>query len=548
MPMLPLRDLGKVGVVTDVDPYDLPASAFSFAKNVRFEDNKIQRGAVFRKIAQAPTITPKHMFSYVTQTGVPQVFYVANNGTLREFSLQSGENNRSPASYTTPSTNNLPVTSCILNNVVYVNRPDRLPWYRGKDLNGVAFSTLPVLDSGTSQWRTDWRCRVLRSMSGVLIAANITKGANLYPNMVKWSNFSTEPNMVPPDWDFASTVSNAGENTLAEMQGAIIDAFPLRNRMYLYGDAETWMMEFIGGNDMFRFDRTFDRGVLGVNCVAEEGGLHYVFGNNDIWVHDGTGDRRLGTSKVRRFIYDSMRREEAHQFFVTVNRRLNEIIFCYVSDDQFVRFPAVAGKGCNRAAIYNYASETFYFADMPYVTCAAQAALSLGASVTYATATGSYSNVGGSFSQLDLVVRTNLTFGSFEEGTITRSFRTFEDFREVESGFDLDTIANTGAYIERTGIDLDEVGAELRGYKLISSIYPQGRIDDEGAPLEFTFGTSDHPSQTVTWGDSQTFDRTFYKLDFNIAGRYLAMKMEQSDFRPFTLSAMDLDVTLLGLF
>jgi hypothetical protein len=51
------------------------------------------------------------------------------------------------------------------------------------------------------------------------MAANINKGANSYPNMVKWSNFSVEPNVVPPDWDYGSTTSNAGENTLTEMKG-----------------------------------------------------------------------------------------------------------------------------------------------------------------------------------------------------------------------------------------------------------------------------------------------------------------------------------------
>jgi hypothetical protein len=96
------------------------------------------------------------------------------------------------------------------------------------------------------------------------------------------------------------------------MNGQILEAFPLRNRMYLYGDVETWMMEFIGGDVMFRFDRQFDQGIINTNCVAEVGGIHYVFGENDIWMHDGTSDKPLATGKVRKFIYrEHVRPDEA---------------------------------------------------------------------------------------------------------------------------------------------------------------------------------------------------------------------------------------------
>jgi hypothetical protein len=78
--------------------------------------------------------------------------------------------------------------------------------------------------------------------------------------------------------------------------------------MYLYGDVETWMMEFIGGDVMFRFDRQFDKGSSIPTVWLRSGGIHYVFGDNDIWMHDGTSDKPLATGKVRKFIYRELRR------------------------------------------------------------------------------------------------------------------------------------------------------------------------------------------------------------------------------------------------
>ncbi len=544
MSILPLRGLGTVGVVTDVDPYDLPTSAFSFAKNVRFEDSKIQRGPVFRKVSNT-TFKPKSILSYLTQEGSPVTLAVAENGAVVEYSSLSGETDRSPTF--TPAVGEFPVSACVLNNVVYINRADRVPWFREREDVLADFAAIPNDVTGTVNWPSNCKAQVLRSMSGVLIAANIAKGGSVYPTMVKWSNFAINPG-TPPDWDYTSPSSNAGENTLPEMNGSILDAMSIRDTMFLYSTKETWAMEFIGGTDMFRFARRFDRGTISDNCVLEEAGVHYVFGQNDLWMHDGTSMKPLATGKVRRFVYDTMRREEAPQFFVTSNPRLNEVIFCYVSDDKFVKFPAEPGKGCNRAVVYNYTSDTFTFADLPYVTCASQTYLAGQDSVTFATAQGSFQLAGGSYSQIDSSVRTNLTFGSATAGGVPQALRTYESYTEVETGFLLDEEANGHAYVERMGYDLDEIRAELRGYKLISSVYPQGRLNSPEQIITFTFGLNDHPARVVEWTDPQTYTLDYYKLDYNIAGRFLSMRFEQNDYAPFTLSGLDIDVSVLGSY
>jgi hypothetical protein len=50
MSILKLRDLSAFGVISDVDPYNIPTNAFSHAVNVRFDDGCIERAVVFRNI------------------------------------------------------------------------------------------------------------------------------------------------------------------------------------------------------------------------------------------------------------------------------------------------------------------------------------------------------------------------------------------------------------------------------------------------------------------------------------------------------------------
>ena len=46
----PLRKLGAVGVVSDPSPYDLPPVALSDCNNVIFDEGRIQRAPVFKKL------------------------------------------------------------------------------------------------------------------------------------------------------------------------------------------------------------------------------------------------------------------------------------------------------------------------------------------------------------------------------------------------------------------------------------------------------------------------------------------------------------------
>ena len=68
MPNVSVRELAKFGIVTDMDPYDLPKEAWSFGVNVRFRNGKVSRAPVFRNVGPL-TSDPRFVFSSNPQGG-----------------------------------------------------------------------------------------------------------------------------------------------------------------------------------------------------------------------------------------------------------------------------------------------------------------------------------------------------------------------------------------------------------------------------------------------------------------------------------------------
>jgi hypothetical protein len=63
-----LRELDKYGVITDVDPFDLPLGAWSMGINVRFEDGRVTSAPVWRDVG-SPLANDFPRFCYASPTG-----------------------------------------------------------------------------------------------------------------------------------------------------------------------------------------------------------------------------------------------------------------------------------------------------------------------------------------------------------------------------------------------------------------------------------------------------------------------------------------------
>ena len=173
MSILPVRDLGNTGVVTDKSPYNIPLNAFNKGFNVRFDEGKVSRGPIFRKIKDSLGFTPRFSYGIVPSSGFDTVLLVSDAWVINEYASGTVSN---VSGSITGSTSPLPYTGTSLAGVTYVNRADRVPVYRTN--TGSTFADLP-------NWDATHKCASLRSFGDQLIALNMVEGSSQFSNANK---------------------------------------------------------------------------------------------------------------------------------------------------------------------------------------------------------------------------------------------------------------------------------------------------------------------------------------------------------------------------
>lgn len=532
--LTPIRDIAKYGIITDADPYTLPVGAWSFGVNVRFRNGKITRGPVFRRVRGSGD-SVRSLIGFSPTSGTQQTFQAGLDGTIT-LVTPTTDADYSISGYS-PNSSESPITWCHVGGLLYNNREDRVPWYL--PASATAFVAIPGWDSGD-------RAHLLRSCGSALVAFNVTEGATAYPTMVRTSSFALA-GTPPASWDYTTPSTNSTRNILADMEGSIVDAQTLHNDMYIYGINETWLMRLVGGTDVWDYTKVFDnRGAINANCSIEVEGKHYVFGDDDIWTHDGTTARSIADGRVREFIFASIDKTQTNRCFIAHNPATKEIMFAYVSGDQRVAFPGfgVSGvNGCNRQAVYNYATDQWAFDDLPYVFAASRCNVDV--VITYATIDTTYEGQGGSYQDQSNSTKRPLCYvGNTDGDAIADGMYAFDNYGQGSiAPFPVDTAATPGMYLEHGGIDLTAVGKDLSDFILLSSIYPQGRLDDDAEPVSFRVGAADFFTNLPVLSAPQTWNADdLYKLDFNIAGRYLTMQITFDDYKTLALTGFDLDL------
>lgn len=545
MPIVKLRNLGAKGIVTDQDPYTLDVGAWSNGVNVRFRNNKITPAPVFRTVkSPLAEAAPRYSFTAGIGSSNNDLFLGYMSGNVYYYS-NGTETLYSPPGYVSSSVE-ANWTSYTVGNVVYVNRADRPPWYLLP--TGSTFLDLSTAGSSPDRWDPTWRCKIIAQCAGAIVALGMTKGAAIYPTMIKTS-MPVTANNIPASWDITNPATLATENILQSMDGPIMDACPLGQDLIVYGQREAWRMHSDGSTFVYSYTKlSYAKGVLNTNCSVELDGKNYCFGIDDIWVHDGISEQSLCDQQVRDYIYGSLNISQAQRCYVQYNPRLNEIYFGYVSGDALTYFKNVTG--CNRQATYNMTTQTWTFDDLPSVFNTDNGPVAN--LLTYATVTATYDSMGGSYQdQEDGGKRTTIAIGDANPtyGVVSSLYAYDEYGPGSVAPYPVDIHATAPPYFERTGIDLDELDASLRDYKLISSVYPQARVDTTGGQmLQISVGSSDYPNNLApTWGPYQPYDGvTKYKLDVNMAGRWLALRFLWNDYHTFTVTGLDLDIKTQG--
>ena len=531
---LPIKSLGAVGIITDVEPYELPLNAWSMGSNVHFHAGAVMRSDIFRVVEGSITpATPVLCYGVRPAAGGDYLVYAGGDGQFYKWA-NGTETTITNAGFT-PAAIAVPYTVTQSGELHYFSRAGHEPYYYGP---------LTAKLTTLTGWTSTWSCKALREFNDHLIAINVTKAGTQYPNMIKWSDTITE-DAPPGSWDHTDLSTNAGERQLAGLPD-LVDGLTLGNSFMLYGEHEVWRMEFIRGRYVFSTRKAFrGPGCISQNCVVDQGGYHYVFGNEDIYRHDGSRWESIAEGRVRDYIYKNLSLGDSYKFFTVHEPKHKEIYFCYVSADAEVQFKETTY--CNKAAVYNYEENTWTFQDMPNVTSSGFA--NVNQALTYANATQTYDEIGGTYFDQESAADTTICFTSVADVTNGLTVSKLLGFDLADQGalsYPIDPESEVTAYVERVGLDLDELGLPSRTMKVCSGILPKVKTWLANT-IQVEVGASDIAENGLTWQTAQTFDpATDYKLDFMAAGRYLAVRFTSLPTSDFKFAQYDLMISQAG--
>ncbi len=527
--------LGQYGLLPDAAPENLPPNAWNAGNNVRFDHNQVYRAPSFRTVDQGLLQTsPAFVMNVTAPDGVDYIVIANNDGKLTKWSGGT-ETDVTPTSGFTAATGSRAFSGCVLGNVVYVNRPDRVPY--GLKPSSTDFETIPA-------WDSNWRCSALRAFGDYLIALNVTKSGTDNPQLVKWSN-ATLINAFPDSFDETDPTKLSGENPLSALNGPLVDGLALKNAFILYGKRQSFIMTLSNDQFVFNFDKLFDdAGIIAPNCVVEVDGKHYVFGPSDIYVHDGVSKQSISDGKIKEWVFRNLDLSKAETFFVFHDPVLNEVVFCFVSSDSEAGFQGTSYP--NRAVAFNYENETWSIRDLPNVVGAA--VVNAETALTWANVPGSWTSQGGTWYQTGSGEARGVVMVKPNDSISAETIFALDSFdMGSRFPFPLFTAGIKPSWVRRTGLDLSELGAEVRDWKRFRCIMPIAQMQDALNSMYVRLGSAQTAAGDITWEATKAFNpRTDYKVDSRRGGRFLSVEMGISDNVDFKVGGYDLDFTVMS--
>ena len=526
MPVIPIHNVGAIGINRDIPAHLLPPEAWSDGRNVRFNDNKVVKSLGFSLAFDPPTVAP---------------YWVKGiRGASEFFWVYAGKNKV----FTRIGAGHFDITRAAGGDY---SMDDAILW-NGDMLGGIIIMNNGVddpqywadVDSGQrlqllTNWPASTKARVIRAFKNHLVAFDITKGVVRSPHMVKWSH-PADPGSVPSTWDETDPTKDAGEKELEDTQaGFIIDAVPLRDILAIYKNNSIWGMQHTGTRFIFRFFKIFDAiGLMTAQSVGvfARGTQHFLHTGDDLVAHDGQQMQSLLDRNLRKWINNTISDTRFKRSFVARNSSQKEMWFC---------FPEIGSEWCNLAVVWNWATGTPSIRELT-------SASHMDSGEIQETTVEDWDSDSESWDS-DVTTWDQLKHRPQEQRLLqadpVNSKLYFLDDTNQFNG------VNMTSYVERTGLGIvgqDRQGnpkVDFQSQKLVTGIYPKAT----GSPFNVRVGAQDHPGGTITYSSPKTFTPgTDIKVDVAVAGKLIAVRFESATDVSWELEGYDLDLSVLGKF
>ncbi len=527
MPLVPIDNVGSVGVVKDRPPHELPPEAWSDAGNVRFYDGKAVKFLGHAQVFGTPGIAPYFALGVPTQS----VYLWLYAGLLKAYGFDgTTHTDITRASGDYGMATSAPWTGGLLGGIPIINQPGDDPqmW------NPPALAT-PLAD--LSNWPASTTARVMKPFRNHLVALDIRKASGNFGHMVKWSH-PADPGTVPTSWDEADATVDAGEYELDDTYaGVLLDQLPLRSINVLYKEASTWGMQHIGGRFIFRFWQiSGESGILSTHCVSllGNGRQHFVATGDDVVVHDGQQLQSVAGRIWRRWLARNIDTTNYANSFTVTNSSQKEAWLC---------FPEVGATWPTKVFSWNWENGTTGVREI------ADVALIVPGVVDETPSTDTWDGGPAIDWQGDTEVWGERVYNPQEQHLLMLD-PVSTKFFQADSTEQLDGV-DMAAFVERIGLAV--AGRDRQGNpkvdptvrKLVTEVWPRA----SGGPFFVRVGSHETPDAEVNWSAPQTFDpATDEKINVTAEGKYIGVRFEALGARPWELHGYGLNIEPIGKY
>jgi hypothetical protein len=499
------------GLVKDTNPELLPSNpvVWTIANNVRFTDNSVVKITGSENVITTP-ISP--YYSTVVDDGEKSVIiscgkskiYAYYSGTWNEITNISGDYINTNNNWQHTVINSYP----IFNNGV--NRPQSWnqiePSIKLVDLEG---------------WSSSASCAVIRSFKAYLIAGNITENSSIYNTRVRWSG-SALPGALPTTWDDTDITNDAGYIDLSDSPGAIIDMKVLGDNLIIYKQRSTYLMMYIGGNNIFAVKQVFNNvGALTKDCICDALGQHLVVTVDDVILTDGNGYKSIIEGKLRKYLFNVINKQALSACYVTPYYKYSEIWIC---------IPTGSSTVANIAFIYNYSTNVWSTRTLNNIPFISQVPLDISTALSFNASTTPFNSSNYAF---------NISQYQLNQYFLVGSDPTNNKLLLLETTASTDVGVNMTATLERTNMQLDND----QTIKVIKGLYPKmTKINGSSNIVNFYIGTQMKRNESITWTNAMPFDIiNDYKIDLFASGKFISIRIESTGDINWTIENIDVD-------
>ena len=311
-----IHKLGSIGrelLVTGLklDQYDLESALWKSGSNVRFSNSGVEKVQGYSAIFATTPTAPIRGMTAVVDSGIQKLYY-GDQAALYE-SVAAG----APTTVGSGYTGNL--NGSVTSQASYWSMVGFGTWIlatNGKDAPQIFKTTSFTTLNLDSQFTT---AEVFMVSGPHVIAMNLDTNQKT----VAWSD-EDDPETWIPD-----TANAAGSLILRELEGGIIAAASLGDKIAIYGKDQMFILSYVGAPFYFGYKPALDSiGAVSKAVVVSHGRLNYGLGRHGFWVTDGVQINYIDDPDIKNWVQDNVNWAQVSKACGYHDEENTQIVWC----------------------------------------------------------------------------------------------------------------------------------------------------------------------------------------------------------------------------